>query len=190
MNNGCERMVGEATGTSAEQILSLLKQAAALGIGRDRLLGVGKRIGACLWMHWSYRHLLPADDVEAAVASLPTGFAWTLIKLNKASGSVSFIHYPDFDEADEPVTGDAWVWRAERGGRLIRALADPWVLHHRWLTVSDDYRGFDVAAAIERSVAWKRAFGRDAALSSRIGRRSVWLTECANRHIPVAEREP
>lgn len=186
MDTGARR-AGQPPGEPGSHGLgSLLRQAANLGVPmRDRRLGVGKRMGTAVWLHGRYRHLLPADAVCRGERAVPNGFLWNVVKLDDATGNVSFIHYPDFDSADEPVTGDAWVCRPDGGCRLVRGLADPWILHHRWLAVADGYGGFDVPSAIRRSIAWKSAFGRDAGLSSRIGRRSVWIAECARRGLPA-----
>ncbi len=49
--------------------------------------------------------------------------------------------------------------------------ADPYIYHHKWLFVDDDYRGFDVAESKARSVQW---IGLGDVDRSRIGRKSYW----------------
>lgn len=38
--------------------------------------------------------------------------------------------------------------------KLHHALADPYIYHHKWLFVAEDYREFDVAKSQDRSVSW------------------------------------
>lgn len=49
--------------------------------------------------------------------------------------------------------------------------ADPYIYHHKWLFVADDYRGFDVAESKARSEQWIALGDVD---RSRIGRKSYW----------------
>lgn len=138
-------------------------------------------MGSNVWLHGSCRSLLESPLMKEAESSMPPDFSWNVLKHDEARRTFSFIHSPDFDGCEEPSVGNVWAWRADTGGRLIRPPADPWIYHHRWTMVRDDYEGFDVGASIRRSIAWKTAFGRDSLLSSRIGRRSVWRAELSRR---------
>jgi hypothetical protein len=50
-------------------------------------------------------------------------------------------------------------------------LDDPYIYHHKWLFVSDDYEEFDVEASKSRSERWMALTDVD---RSRIGRKSYW----------------
>jgi hypothetical protein len=131
---------------------------------------VGKEIGGAVYVHCQYQHLL-GPAVEAAAARLPPGFDYTVVKLQQRTGVVSFIHSPDFDTAPEPTVGDLCTVRADGTVQLCRQPSDPFIYHHKWLFVADDYADFDVAASKARSTAWLSLPGLD---RSRIGRRSYW----------------
>jgi len=49
--------------------------------------------------------------------------------------------------------------------------SDPYIYHHKWLFVADDYGGFDVDESKRRSLAWMSLPDID---KSRIGRKSYW----------------
>jgi len=57
-------------------------------------------------------------------------------------------------------------------------LADPYIYHHKWLFVADNYQGFDVAASKQRSELWMKLPDVD---RSRIGRKSFWETQVVRR---------
>lgn len=144
--------------------------------------GVGKRIGGAVYVHRQYESVL-GEAVASAKATLPSGFDYTVIKHNEVNGNVSFIHCPNFDTADEPSTGDYAVVRSDGTIKLHSALADPYIYHHKWLFVTEDYQGFDVAQSQERSASWMSLDNVDKAL---IGRASYWNKEV----VPLLTQSP
>ncbi|WP_160164412.1 DNA phosphorothioation-associated putative methyltransferase [Rhodopirellula baltica] len=139
--------------------------------------GVGKRIGGAVYVHRQYEGVL-GESVATAKAKLPSGFDYTVVKHNELNGNVSFIHCPDFDTADEPSTGDYAVVRSDGVLKLHSALADPYIYHHKWLFVAEDYQGFDVSQSQQRSAAWMSLDNVDKSL---IGRASYWKREVMPR---------
>jgi len=144
--------------------------------------GVGKRIGGAVYLHRQYEQVLgPVLDVAKAL--LPAGFQYTVVKHNEQNGNVSFVHCPDFDTAHERATGEFAVVRQDGSISLHASLADPYIYHHKWLFVRDDYGGFDLAASQSRSLAWMSLSDVDKSL---IGKASYW-----NRHVvPRLETPP
>jgi hypothetical protein len=63
---------------------------------------------------------------------------------------------------------------------LWQALSDPYIYHHKWLFVDDDYDGFNLEVSRRRSETWTQIPDID---NSRIGRRSYWL----ERVVPLLE---
>ncbi|QDS88686.1 hypothetical protein EC9_28780 [Rosistilla ulvae] len=139
--------------------------------------GVGKRIGGAVYVHRQYEHVLGKVVVEAK-GKLPAEFEYTVVKHNEMNGNVSFIHCPDFDTAHEPSTGGYAVVHLDGGIKLHPAFADPYIYHHKWLFVADDYQGFDIAESQQRSLEWMMLDHVD---KSRIGRLSYWNTEVEPR---------
>ena len=157
--------------------------------------GVGKWIGGSLYVHRShvsyFKNLKsdgrrgPGWDVlygKAAwiLKSVLPFFEFDVVKLNVKERAFTFVRSPDFDSADEPVSGDSCRVDPDGEGLVSEraALTDPWIYHHKWLMVSDGYRGFDVPASKARSLAWMSLEGVD---KSRIGRRSYWEREVLPR---------
>jgi hypothetical protein len=144
---------------------------------RSRKFGVGKEIGGAVYVHRRYEAVL-GEAVERARERLPEGFAYTVVKWQRASGAVSFIASPDFNAAAEPVVGDVVTVGQEGGVKMRRQGADPTIYHHKWLMVADDYEGFDVEESKERS---RRQLALADVDRRRIGRRSYWLAHVAPR---------
>jgi hypothetical protein len=57
---------------------------------------------------------------------------------------------------------------------------DPYIYHHKWLFVDDDYRGFDTEQSKARSQQWITLGDVDRA---RIGRQSYWQEQVVPRLI-------
>jgi len=137
---------------------------------RSRRFGIGKEIAGAVYIHRAYQAML-GDCVLLALARVPTEFNYTIVKYGFRSGAVSFVFSPDFDTSPEPVVSDHWSVSLNAPARFRRALKDPYIYHHKWLMVSEDYEGFDVRESRERSRRWLALPGIDL---SRIGRQSFW----------------
>lgn len=147
--------------------------------------GVGKRIGGAVYVHRQYEKVL-GEGLVTAKASLPSGFDYTVIKHNELNGNWSFIHCPDFDKAEEPSTGKYAVIHPDGTIKLQPALADPYIYHHKWMFVADDYQGFDVTKSQQRSVAWMSLDGVDKSL---IGKASYWNNQVVPRLAESSDEE-
>ncbi len=137
---------------------------------RSRRFGVGKEIGGAVYVHRSYQHLLP-DAVQIAMPATPDGFNYTVVKYQLKAETVSFIVCDDFDSADEPAVGDVCTVKPDGASTFRRQSRDPWIYHHKWLFVADDYTGFNVEAAKTRSRQWLSLENID---FRRIGKKSYW----------------
>ena len=140
---------------------------------RSQRFLVGKEIGGAVYVHRQYESLLP-DAVQKAKAALPVEFAYTIVKYVKSDERVSFIQSEDFDTADEPTVGDLYTIKKDGSTLFRRQAADPWIYHHKWLFVTDDYQGFDVEVSNARSRQW---LALDEIDFRRIGRMSFWEKE-------------
>lgn len=138
---------------------------------RSRRYGVGKEIGGAIYLHRSYEQLL-GEEVLAAKSRLPQDFHYTIVKYQSGRGAVSFIHSPDFDEAPEPVVGASWIVYPDGTTKHYLQATDPFIYHHKWLFVADDYTGFDVAESKRRSILWQSL--APPVDTKRIGRKSYW----------------
>jgi hypothetical protein len=137
---------------------------------RCKRYSVGKEIGGAVYVHRIYEGLLP-EPVKIALKHLPSGFDYTVVKFVEKESCVSFILCPEFDSVDEPFVGDIVRIDAKGLKRYFRQQADPFIYHHKWLFVDDDYRGFNVEESKARSQQWISLGDVD---RSRIGRQSYW----------------
>jgi len=137
---------------------------------RSRRFGIGKEIGGALYLHRDYEQLL-GEPLSRAKERLPAGFEYTIVKYSFRTGNVTFVASPDFDSNPEPTVGDRWIIPPEAAARFRAELPDPYIYHHKWLMVADDYERFDVEQSKERSRLWLVLPDVD---KSRIGRKSYW----------------
>lgn len=144
---------------------------------RCKKYSVGKEIGGAVYVHRMYEGHLP-PPVRNAAKHLQADFDYTVVKFVEKDLCVSFVLCPDFDSADEPAVGDIVRIDANGTKQFFRQQADPFIYHHKWLFVMDDYGGFDVEKSKSRSISW---LGLDGIDMKRIGRRSFWNSEVLPR---------
>ena len=146
---------------------------------RSARFKVGKEIGGAVYVHKQYESLLP-EAVQKAKRFLPPEFSYTVVKYQLSDETVSFIQSSDFDSADEPTVEDLYTIKTDGSVSFRRKLADPWIYHHKWLFVADDYQGFNVEASKARSRRWLALANID---FRRIGKKSFWAEHVVARLI-------
>ena len=144
---------------------------------RSRRFGVGKEIGYAVYVHRQYEDLL-GGTVEWAKRQLPEHYDYTVVKLNQRNDSVSFIYCPEFDLEHEPTIAAIIVIGADGAVQRRATPSDPYIYHHKWLFVADDYQGFNVSQSKTRSQQWIALGDVD---RSRIGRKSYWVEHVVPR---------
>lgn len=137
---------------------------------RSTRFGVGKEIGGAVYVHRSYMSALP-EIAAKCLGFLECEMEYTVVKFAEKAKTVSFIQSPDFDLASEPQVGDLVTVTFSGNATRRKRLTDPYIYHHKWLFVRDDYSGFDVDESRRRSLAWLSLDGID---KNRIGRQSYW----------------
>jgi len=137
---------------------------------RSTRFGVGKEIGGAVYVHRSYMDALP-EIAAKCLGFLDDETEYAVVKYAEKAETVSFIQSPNFDIASEPEVGD--LITVTFGGKTTRRkrLSDPYIYHHKWLFVKDEYTGFDVEESRQRSLTWLAIEGID---KKRIGRQSYW----------------
>lgn len=136
--------------------------------------GVGKFIGGNLYIHRDYTHRLTGiakcifDEIHPY---LHKNFDYDMVKINFKQETVTFIKSPDFDYSDEPISGNGVMIRLNGSEKHIHEADDPWIYHHKWLFVDDDYDGFDVEESKRRSERWLSLPNLD---MTRIGKQLYW----------------
>ena len=135
--------------------------------------GVGKVLGKNKWVHASALPALsPAERALVGKAlraiqrekGIEIDFRKdVIIKINPVEngGAVTFCYSPDWKTATEPECGPMVGVSGLTAGplkfRVTRPPADPYIYHHKWMFVDDDYRGFNVAQAKRWSETWENS---------------------------------
>jgi len=152
--------------------LPAVKDAGKLGAGsRDRSTGVGKKMGDSVYMHISYAEDL--DGFEYAKSLLPEGFNPNTIRYNPKTGEFAFYETEEFDTHPEPTAG-RMVTVSTQTGEATEPKDNDQIFHHKWQWVKDDYEGFDVGGAAQRSVDWQTKANETGTSRSNIGRKNIW----------------
>ena len=133
--------------------------------------GVGKRMGNDLYFHRMYQEEIIPAELLAPALELLGDFPYNIVKFNDKNGNITFVQSPDWDANPEPVVGEQVLVKQDGSVRQMRPSADPWIYHHKWLFVRDDYPGFDVEESKARSQEWMSLPDID---YRRIGKKSFW----------------
>ena len=94
------------------------------------------------------------------------------------------MQYPGLDvEHESAITA---IIEVNATGQVQRRTtpSDPYIYHHKWLFVADDYEGFEIMESKARSERWISLSDVD---RSRIGRRSFWEQNVLPRLAEIGE---
>ena len=137
------------------EVGSTLKTYKGSPIKRSTKYGVGKEIGGDIYVHKMYAGtIVPADILDNAESVLQQSypdFQFNCIRYSPKTEAVSFQEVPDFDTAREPKVGH-YITIFPDGS--VKTGYSPYIFHHKWLFVKNDYPGFDVAESWNWSRQW------------------------------------
>lgn len=149
---------------------SIIAQASHIKLPKRSIkFGTGKQMIGCVYIHKSSEQILP--NIEKFKKYLPISYEYAVVKFNWLKNTFSFIQSSDFDTAHEPTVGNSLIVHADGKTKLIKAPQDPWIYHHKWLMVNDNYKEFNVSMSKSRSIKWMK-LNPD---RSKIGKKSSWL---------------
>ena len=151
-------------------------------IKKSSIYGVGKQMGNTIYLHKSVEDKLPASLLKLAQSFIPPNFTYDIIKYDKSNGNITFISSPDWDNAPEPIVGDALLIRGDGTTRFIPQKSNPQIYHHKWLFVDDGYGGFNTTLSKERSKKW---VGLPHIEFNKIGYKDYWVKNV----IPLIENK-
>lgn len=146
---------------------------------------IGKVIGGEHYVHRDYESSISDQaGLERAKSHLTDEHRnkYNVVKHNKKEGTFSFIHSPDFDKSDEPISGESHKVKPNGDITITKQKKDPQIWHHKWQWVGDDYKGFDVEKSKQRSKNWKPVTDKikaekDPSVMKKIGTQSYWERE-------------
>lgn len=144
---------------------------------------IGKLIGGEHYIHRNYEgEISDQEGLKKAREALSPDHKnrYNIVKHNKKAGTFSFIHSPDFDESDEPISGESHKVTPEGKVTITKQKKDPQIYHHKWQWVGDDYKGFDVEKSKQRSKDWGKVTDKikkenpEENVIRKIGTKSYW----------------
>jgi hypothetical protein len=117
---------------------------------------VGKLIGGSIYVHKNYAELVvPKDTLDKAKELLGDSFEYNCVKFDIKPNVVRFDQAAGFDDDREPFVGNYITVTTD--GKLKKGIS-PYIWHHKWLWVKDDYNGFNVQESKEWSALWLSKF--------------------------------
>ena len=155
---------------------------------RYKKTGVGKFIGGRVYFHKNYVSRFIHDPIfmtsykPLLEYAQRNEFDYTIIAYDVKEGNMSFTFSPDWDTAPEPLVGSRISYDPdiqELHDRVFNPglIENPFIYHHKWLFVDEDYKGFDIEESMLRSASWM-CLEPD---YSRIGRKKYWEEEVLPR---------
>jgi len=113
---------------------------------------VGKDIGGQIYVHKNYaQEVIPNDILKHGLKHVPKDFKYNSIMWDKNRNIIRFDSVKNFDSEREPVVGDYIAVLPDGSTKQGKS---PYIWHHKWLWVKDDYTGFNVPESIAWSKEW------------------------------------
>ena len=151
-----------------------------------------KKVGNTYYVHKSniqeLLDILPEDKYKREIISLyeyrqsPASLPYEVVKYDVKQHKLSFIDSPDWNTSLEPIVGDSWCWNFETNKITCRK-GGVTVYHSKELFVSDDYNGFDIEKAKERTKLWSSLVSKDD--KKKIGNKKFWIQWCKENGIEI-----
>lgn len=150
-----------------------------------------KKIGSTIYVHKSNideLYSLLNQDIVTAIKSifnnLPIDFTYDILKFDKKNNKISFILSPDWDTAREPLVGDSYTTDIfDIKFKIIKSKGQ--IYHHKWMFVSNNYKGFDVEESKEWSNLWTKTIPSTREIKSRIGYKKYWNKILKEFDLPI-----
>ena len=147
-----------------------------------------KKVANCYYVHKSsLQEMLNIisddyDKEEILHISKFTFLKHEIIKYNSQQHKVSFIESPDWNTANEPTVGNSYCYNLKNASCCFRK-GGTTVYHSKELFVSNDYTGFDIQKAKERTKLWSSMVSKDE--KKLIGNKKHWIKWCNDHGIDV-----
>lgn len=96
---------------------------------------------------------------------------YDIIKYNQETNKISLIECNTWEVLYEPIVGDSYCFSSDNSYKIIRGGTK--VYHNKWQFVSEDYTGFDIKIAKNRTKEWEN-IPEIVKNKSRIGNKKYW----------------
>ena len=95
---------------------------------------------------------------------------------------LSLIDSPNWCSANEPICGDSWCYNFDKNTQTFRS-GGTTVYHSKELFVSNDYKGFDIEKAKERTKLWQSLVTKEE--KKLIGNKEYWCNWCKEHGVEI-----
>lgn len=138
-----------------------------------------KKVGTSLYVHKSnIEELLNCiqDELEinrilSIINIAKKEYLFEIIKYDKKSKNISLIECDTWNSMNEPIVGDSHLYKLNGEIKLIKG--NKTVYHSKELFVNENYVGFDVEKAKQRTLEWNK-IPNIKNLKSKIGNITYW----------------
>lgn len=131
---------------------------------------IGKYIAGSLYVHKNYLGVLPKAAQER-ISENRNKIDFDIVKFNEKNKVITLVKCLNFDEQDEPEIIEQLTISNDGTLTSTKANSNPFIYHHKWTMVDDDYKGFDVTESKKRSELWTSIPAID---KNKIGRKKYW----------------
>lgn len=142
-----------------------------------------KRVGYAIYAHKSnifelLQEIENSEDVYRVVRICADfKLNYDIIKYDKSTHNVSLIECPTWDILNEPIVGDSYCFSNNycfvNTTQYKKIKGGTKVYHNKWQFVSEDYKGFDIEEAKERTKLWN-SIPNIKSMKSKIGNVDFW----------------
>ena len=134
---------------------------------------IGKVAGKSIYIHISAIDGLSTKlqtVIGCACGLIPTDFKWNFVIA--APEYIAFVLAENFDRDPEPVLGERWKVYLDESIEYVERSSNPRILHQKYKTVKNSYRGFDLKKDKDRESWYKRNLSKEDMEKS--GYQKIW----------------
>lgn len=146
-----------------------------------------KKVGTAMYVHKSnLNELLEklSETERIRVKSIFNKFKkpFEIVKYDK--GKLSLIESDNWNTANEPNVGNSYCFSEASEAEYKTIKSSGKIYHNKWMFVANDYKGFDIEKAKERTILWN-SIPDIKEHKSRIGNKSYWESLLRKNNIPL-----
>lgn len=151
------------------------------------MLFLVKKVGYAVYAHKSnikeFLENIPTEDLSFVCSILSLDFCeYDIVKYDKKTGNVSLIRCSTWNSLNEPIVEDSFCFNTDYSYKVIKGGTK--VYHNKWMFVSEDYKGFDVNKAKERTKIWN-SIPNIKQYKSKIGNVGFWYKLLKENNIEI-----
>lgn len=150
-----------------------------------------KKVAYAYYVHKSnideLLRMLNEKDRELVVSIIDTArmylmLDFDIVKFDTKSKNTSLIQCSTWNSLNEPIVGDSYCFHSNFDYKVIKGGTK--VYHNKWQFVSDDYQGFSIDEAKQRTKDWN-SIPNISNMKSKIGNIDFWYNLLRENHLRI-----